>query len=544
MKHFFQKFIGSIENAPLTLPSFLLAFLALIIARLTVENTLGYFTEQSFFFLFFEFTHTFLFFLCSFILLLPLVRIAGSISQKQAVRVLLFGFLIILTPPIIDRLIMGAGNSWSFYEFDGLQGLLVRFFTLFGDTPDIGITYGVRVEVVLTTIALGIYAYYKSRRLTRALLVSLATYAALFILGTFPSWITLLVLSFEKGLFAISSNDVAALFLTPEYVLGRDLTDFRSVLNYKMSLVYALLLSGLIGLFTFQRYPTYFWALWKNARIPQLIYHAGLLLLGMLLALIFANGKLEFEFFHLLGISVLLLAVESAWLASVIVNDLYDTAIDALTNPNRPLIEETIPKEHYRVIGVIFFLLSLLFAGIVSFSALLIILSYQALAWLYSAPPLRLKKYPGVATLIAASAGILVLIAGFVSVAPAHTIDSLPLPLVSYLFVAYLLALPIKDFKDIAGDQADHVYTIPVLLGAYWGTQVIGSLTFLLFAFSPLVLHMRTLFLPAIFFGGLAFFALQKGTDKESSFFAFRKLPRIILTITIFYGLVVTFFLI
>ncbi|MFZ3032391.1 MAG: UbiA family prenyltransferase, partial [Candidatus Moraniibacteriota bacterium] len=433
--------------------------------------------------------------------------------------------------------------SWSFYEFDGLQGLLVRFFTLFGDTPDIGITYGVRVEVVITTLALGAYAYFKSKRLTKAVLMSLLTYSILFVLGTFPSWITLLVLSFEKGLLAISSNDVAALFLTPEYVLGRDLVDFRSVLNYKMSLVYALLLGGLIGLFTFQKYPTYFSALWKNARIPQLIYHAGLLLLGMLLALVFADGKLELEFFHLLGIGVLLCAVESAWLASVIVNDLYDTAIDAITNPNRPLIEETIPQEHYRVIGVIFFLLSLLFAGIVSFSALLIILSYQALAWLYSAPPLRLKKYPGVATLIAAAAGILVLIAGFVSVAPAHTIDSLPLSLVSYLFVAYLLALPIKDFKDIAGDQADGVYTIPVLLGAYWGKQVIGSLTFLLFAFSPLVLHMRILFLPALFFGGLAFVALQKGTSEESSFFAFRKLPRIILTITILYGLVVTLFL-
>lgn len=543
MKKNFQRFVASIENAPLSLGSFAVAFFALIVARLTVENMLGYFGEHSFFFLFFEFTHTLLFFLCSFLLLLPIVRFAGTIDLRKAANVLLFGFLIILTPPIIDRWIMGAGNYWSFYEFDGLAGLIGRFFTLFGDTPDIGITYGVRVEVVLVVIALGIYTYLKSQRLGKALSIALLAYSVLFILGTFPSWITLVVLSFEKGLLAVSGTDVAALFLAPEHVLGRDLTDFRSVLNYKMSLVYALFGSALTALLLFRSSPRSFFALVRNARFPQLIYHAGLLFLGMLLAFYFSDGHIQFEFFHILSMLTLLIAVESAWLASVIVNDLYDTSIDVITNPTRPLIENTIPPEQYRVFGVLFFVASLLAAGIVSFSALLILLSYQAIAWLYSAPPLRLKKYPGVATLLAASAGILVLIAGFTATAPAHNIEGLPLPLLVYLFIAYLLALPIKDFKDVAGDKKDHVYTIPVLLGTLLAQQVIGSLTFLLFAASPLVLHMRSLLLPALFFGGLAFFVLQKGTAEESSFFAFRKLPRIILTITLFYGIVITLFL-
>lgn len=543
MKKFLLRLITSIENAPLTLGLFLTTFGTLIIARLTVENALGLFQERSFFFMYFEFTHTFFFFLCSFLLLLPVVSYAGHVDLKKSANMLLFGFLIILTPPVIDTLIFQGGSFWSFYEFDGLVGLFWRFLTLFGDTPDIGITYGVRIEVVLVTLALGLYAYLKSKQFSRALFVMLFCYTALFILGTFPSWITLVVLIFQKSLLAINSNDVAALFLSPERVLGRDLTDFRSVLNYKMSLVYAVIVSMLSLLFLFRKYPRYFWALLKNARFPQLVYHAGLLLLGIVLAFYFSNGHVQFEFFHIMSIGVLLIAVECAWLASVIVNDLHDTAIDSITNPSRPLIEETIPRETYRIFGIILFIVSLLFAGIVNFSALFILLSYQALAWMYSASPLRLKKYPLIATFTAAMCGILILVAGFVATAPTHSVVALPSPILWYLFVAYFLALPIKDFKDIAGDKKDHVYTIPVLLGADTAKQVIGSLTFLLFALSPLVLNMRSLFLPAVFFGSLVFFAIQKGTNDETSFFAFRKLPLIVLTITFFYGVTLMFFL-
>lgn len=543
MKRFFLKVIQHIENAPLTLGLFVAAFLGLIIVRLTIENAFHFFGEQSLFFFFFEFTHTFLFFLCSFLIILPVVRFAGAESLTKAANVLLFGFLIIWTPPIIDTLIFRGSAFWSFYEFDGLLGLLQRFFTLFGDTPDIGITYGVRVEVVLVTLALGCYAYLKSKRLGRALLVSLLTYTALFVLGTFPSWVTLPVLAFEKPLLAIGSSDVAALFLSPQQVLGRDLSDFRSVLNFKMSLVYALL-AVFLGAFTlWKARPRYLIALAKNARLPQLVYHGGLLFLGILLALFFSEGHVTFELFPLLGLAILLIATWFAWLTSVIVNDCYDTRIDAITNPDRPLIVQAIPEEEYQTFGWIFFSVSLILAGIVSFPALLLFLGYQALAWLYSAPPFRLKQYPGVATLLAASAGMLVLSAGALSTS-SQALENLPLSLVGYLFVAYFLALPIKDFKDIEGDRRDGVYTLPVLLGAYWGKQVIGSLLFLLFAASPSVLSLRTLFLPAILFGALSFFALQKGTDNEASFFAYRKLPRIILTLTFLYGCVIVAYLV
>ncbi len=543
MKRFLTHFVESIENAPLTLASLALTFLALIIARLTIEGTLGLYDERSFFFFFFEFSHTFLFFLCSFLFMLPLVSYAGHVDLKKAANVLLFGFLIILTPPIFDTLIFRGELFWSFYEFDGLQGLLWRFFTLFGDTPDIGITYGVRIEVVIVTLSLALYAYLKSQRLRTVFLTGFLSYSILFVLGTFPSWITLLVLAFQKNILAIGSTDVAALFLSPGRVLGRNLTDFRSVLNFKMSLVYGLLSVIQVLLLTRRQYQKTFWALVQNVRVPQLIYHAGLFLLGMLLALHFSGNHFVWGFFPLLGIALLILATWCAWLASVTINDLNDTTIDALTNQKRPLVEKTISPEHYRLYGLLFFFFSLLLSGIVSFSALLLLLAYQAFAWIYSAPPLRLKRYPGIATLCASFASILIMVLGFVSTTETHNIQALPPSFLVYLFLAYFLTLPIKDFKDQAGDRADHIYTIPVLLGETWAKHVIGGLTFLLFTLSPIVLHIRSLLLPSLFFGTLAFFAIQKGTPQESSLFAFRKLPGVILSITTLYGLVIILFL-
>lgn len=543
MKPFLTKAITSLEETPLTLGSFALAFAALIIARLTVENTLNLFTEHSFLFFFFEFTHTFLFFACSFLILLPVVRLAGASSVKHASNILLFGFLIILTPPIIDTVIFQGGSFWSFYEFDGLYGLLIRFFTLFGDTPDIGITYGVRVEVVLVTLAMMAYAYYKRASFFRALLTGFLTYTILFILGTFPSWVTIALMGFQKGWLAVNSSDVAALFLTPETVLGRNLNDFRSVLNFKMSLVYALLLAVLSGFFLLRQYPPYFFALLKNARFPQVMYHGGLLFLGMVLAFSFSEASREIGFFHVIATLTLLLAVEAAWLSSVIWNDLYDQKIDSLTNPDRPLIENTISPDLYKTFGLLFFATSLLFAGIVSFSALLLMLSYQSLAWLYSAPPFRLKRFPLLATLLAAAAGLTVLISGFVSVTPLHNLSELPLSLLLFLFAAYTLSLPLKDFKDIDGDHADQVYTIPVLLGAERAKLFLGSVFFLFFIASPFLINIRALFFPALFCGSAAFFLLQLSTREESSPVSYRKLPRNILAVIMIYGLFVTLFL-
>ena len=542
-RHFLLRATESIENQSFSLASFAASFFALIFARLLIENALGLFREKTFFYFFAEFTHTALFFLCAFLLLLQGVRFVVRIDFSKVVNVVFFGLLIILTPPIIDTVIFRGNNFWSFYEFDGFLGLLKRYVTLFGDTPSMGITYGVRAEVVLVTLAIGYYTFLKSRRMTKALLASLIVYTILFVLGTFPSWLTLVVLTFQKSFWAINQNDVAGLFLSPENIFARNLTDFRSVLNAKMSIIYGALAIFLIGVTLWKEFPRYFNALWKNARLPQIVYHAGLLLLGAVLAFLFTEAQLNLDIFHLGAMFVLLAGVESAWLASVIVNDFCDTRIDKESNPARPLVTNSIPPELYRTLGALFFVASLILSGIVSFSATLLLLGYQALAWLYSVPPFRLKRFPIIATALSAFASLLIFMAGFLMVAPANGLSALPLPLIFFLCVAYTSVLPLKDFKDIRGDALDGVYTIPVLLGAERAKLLLGGLIFLLYIISPVILSTRVLFGPALFFGSLAFWVLQKSTAPATDFFSYRKLPGTELALAVLYGSVIVYLL-
>jgi 4-hydroxybenzoate polyprenyltransferase len=537
MQSFLLRIIRSIETLPFSLPLWCVTFLSLILIRLSIESALGFFHPQSLTFLFFEFAHTFLFFAVSFFALLPVIRYAGAPSLESAAHLLLFGFLIILTPPVIDTLIFQDHAFWSFYEFDGLRGLAIRFFTLFGDTPDVGITYGVRIEVVLVTLGIGLYAFLKSRRLGHAFLSALLTYSILFLLGTFPSYLTLLTQAFSKGLFAISSTDIAGLFLTPAKLFSRTAPDIRSALNTKMSLWYACILIALLAQFLFIHFRPIFWALWRNARLPQLIYHGGLLCVGGLLAWHFTSPEITWDSFHFLSVLLLIASVECAWLASVIVNDCFDIRIDQKTNTGRPLITGTIKHGTFATLGWFFFFGSLFFSALISFSVSLLLLIYQALAWMYSAPPLRLKRIPGIATLVAAAAGVIILLSGYITITPRNDFSTFPSLLLLFLFIAYATALPLKDFKDIEGDQSDGVLTFPVLLGEERARIVFGSIFFLLFTASTFILHLPLVFLPALFFGSISFFVLQAARQKHR-WISYRRLPGIMISIIALYGLV------
>jgi 4-hydroxybenzoate polyprenyltransferase len=118
----------------------------------------------------------------------------------------------------------------------------------------------------------------------------------------------------------------------------------------------------------------------------------------------------------------------------------------------------------------------------------------QALAFLYSADPLRLKRLPIIATALAAVASLLIFFAGFIVFSTEKNISALPNAIPLLLFFAYLAIIPIKDFKDIAGDAADGVRTLPVILGEGRAKRFIGAAVFIVFVVSPFVLSIRSLF--------------------------------------------------
>ncbi len=147
------------------------------------------------------------------------------------------------------------------------------------------------------------------------------------------------------------------------------------------------------------------------------------------------------------------------------VNDWFDRHVDAINEPDRPIPSGRLPGRRGLHIAIGWTLLSLLVAATLGpwgFGAAVVGL---ALAWAYSAPPLRLKQngwwgntacaacyeglpwVTGAAVMAAARPDWRILVTAALYSAGAHGIMTL------------------NDFKSVEGDRRSAIFSLPVLLG-------------------------------------------------------------------------------
>jgi 4-hydroxybenzoate polyprenyltransferase len=155
--------------------------------------------------------------------------------------------------------------------------------------------------------------------------------------------------------------------------------------------------------------------------------------------------------------------------ASNVLNQIHDFAIDRVNHPGRPLPSGRISLPAARGLAIALYAGSILLAAAIrphgEPEILGIVVLTAGLTWAYSAPPLRLRRFPFLAPLvIALPRGGLLKVAGWATVAPVFA-DREPwlLGLVFFLFV--LGGASIKDFADEAGDRAHGVVSLPIRLG-------------------------------------------------------------------------------
>ena len=145
---------------------------------------------------------------------------------------------------------------------------------------------------------------------------------------------------------------------------------------------------------------------------------------------------------------------------------------------------------------------------LVNYKLGVLLIIYQTLAWFYSAEPFRLKRFPIVASFLSATTLLTVFFSGFILFSPAQNLDYLPWRIVFLLLIAYTLSLPIKDFKDIAGDKKDGILTVPVIFGEEKGRLIVGAGFFISYVLSVFFINEKSLFFPALIFGALSFFVM------------------------------------
>lgn len=516
MIKYLKYLVSKIEKTETNFYLWGVSFLGIIMARILMESWLGGMVNKTGDYFYHHIMDVFCFFFLAYVIFIFLLMLNLKVKLKEASNVMLWGFLIIIVPPLIDFIVVGDRPFLSFYGFYSLAQMPEKFFTFFGDSPDFGITYGVRFEIIFTVISLFIYAFVKTENYLRAIFLSVQAYVILFILATFPSWVTIFTKGFSLGFMNIGEREIVQLFLTSARLFSRDTGTYLNALSIKLSIMYAVLLFIFINTGLFVLYKKQFMAFIKNSRPVQLLYHQGLFMAGMGLGVFFTDPSWDFTIFNFVSFVAVSIAIASAWLASVVLNDIYDQKIDSVTNSQRPLIVNDFTNKGYITTGVILFLVSVILSGMVNPKVSFLLFAYQGLACLYSAWPLRLKRFLGVASLISSIASLLILIAGFILVTPAEDIISLPVRIIWLIGIALFLCLPIKDLKDIEGDKIDGVKTVPVVFGEYWGKVIIGSGILISYIMSTVFLNEAKLLFWSIMFGGLSFWVVVfSGKNKK-----------------------------
>jgi len=504
-----QKIIEKIENYPLSISQFLLGFSAIIAVRILGENLLLGLADKSLVFFIGSTLAAYLFFLFSYLLALLFLTVYLKEYLQKTANVLLWGFWLVVLPPILDKILCGAQKCWSFYAFDSPSGLVKRFFTFFGSDPTLGITYGVRIEVALAVIFVTVYIFLKTRSVRKSAIGAILLYIMLFILGSFPSWLTYFLLAPAKSPFSVQGFDVAGIFLSPARYFSASEGDILNSLNVKMNLIYGFLMVFLLTFSFWKHYPEKFWLIAKNVRWIQISMHIGIVLVGAGLGAFCFPNNLTIDAFSFLALANLVLAAVFAWLASVFWNDREDIAIDRLTNAKRPLASGKMEREEYGRLFLVASIVSIILALTVGVKFFLLILAYQFIVWAYSSFPFRLKRFPILATFLSAWAFVILSFSGFILISDNQDLSGFPVKLVWLLVVALTLSLPIKDLKDIEGDKKDGIWTVPVLLGETWGRFAIGLGIFASYGLSVVLLNAKALFLPAMLLGVLSFWILQ-----------------------------------
>ena len=147
------------------------------------------------------------------------------------------------------------------------------------------------------------------------------------------------------------------------------------------------------------------------------------------------------------------------------VNDWYDRDVDAINEPNRPIPSGRIPGRWGLNIAIIGTILSLVTAALIGPWVFAAAIPGLIFAWIYSAPPLRLKMHgwwgPGVCALCYEGmtwfTGAAVMSGG------------LPDPRILALLLLYSAGahgiMTLNDFKAIEGDRQMGIASLPVTLG-------------------------------------------------------------------------------
>lgn len=483
MWNFFGKIVKNIESREVPLAYYFISFFFVV----TTRNYLEVFSDG----LGLRYLSVFHYYLSYFSVILSMSLIlhyASKVAIEKILRIVLASSLIIAMPPILDLLLSGGiGYDISYFVPGEHHDMWRRFFTLFGSFQDSGITPGIRVELIFIVLFSGIYIYYKKRNIIRSILFSFLIYCFLFAYFSLP-------------------------YLTMVLKIG----DFYGF-ERSMILTYALLLLLLIPWVFWTYSKKHLQVILKDIRPFRLLHYFLMFFVGFWFGhLSYPNFDINIGQFSFVEWLFVFVAITFAWLFSVITNNIVDYKIDSISNISRPLVQNNIDIQEYKKIAIATFFLAAFFGLVLHFVIMYIILVFMGIYWIYSMPPLRLKRVPILSKFAIAANSMLIIAAGHLFLTgkfAQYSFDYL------FMFLLFLIPLNFIDIKDYEGDKSEGINTLVTWLGLEKAKYIIGASFLLSWILLSKFMQGNFNFILLIFLGSMQFYFITRTNYKERPIF-------------------------
>lgn len=468
--------------------------------------------------------HYFLFFLTTALLISLTVTIFTKQRSQRVINLALYGLPLIFLAPIID-LIINAGESVRMdYLSDTHTRLLLDYLTFFGS--DNGATTGMRIEIFVILCIVSWYVWMKRKNIVATVGVAVISYSIIFLMGSMPG--VLYTVSHvpqigvaETHAISFIETSISESNIPANMAYGA----LRSGFSFQIfSMRTGVLLSQLFFILSFIVGLVWFWytsreitkIVLRNSRPERVLFYVSLIVLGALYAQ--TKFAVSVTWVDWLGLTALILSWLSACMYAIHTNDIADIDIDIISNPGRPLPGKIISTETMRDIGIMWLILSLVGSYIVGYWIFLMNIIFTSSYYLYSAPPLRLKQIPIFSSFLISIACLATVLAGFFFVSPNKMLPAFSVLYALGVVTIFTLGVNIRDIKDIAGDRALGIQTLPVVFCTY-GKQIVGGLLALSFLLVPMFLSFYPLYFIAVPAAILGYLACIKNPYKEHYIF-------------------------
>ena len=477
-----NRFISNLERSKISLLGFVLSFFAIVFIRNVLENLfeLPHAIEP-----FSIFLHYTIFYIALFLGFVLLLKLLSGQRIENVSKVVLFFWGLMLLYPLFDWF-LSFGQSFKLtYLIAGIDEIASNFFT-YGYYTD-SFSLGQKVVVFVALLLSATYVWKKTSNALKTVIAFFSSYLLIAFYCTLPSWILFLTYSLH-GPFPMDIVSIA-------------------ISHTQIILLVLVAIQLLLWLFFFDRKKAF--CLLKNLQLLRLSHYLLMAFFGLL---VFQNVFNQPP--TLLSFFTFLLSGFFAFQASVVFNDLADHSIDKKSNKKTPLTQKVFSQKELLYLAFFESLLSLLFALTVSFAVFSIIFAMLLFSWIYSMPPLRLRRLPFISIFVLALISLLVVFAGFYA-SGANSIALFPFNFSLLILIFVFLGFNAKDLKDFNAEKELGIKSLPVLFGLNKSRKII-SLFIAIAYLSAFVLTGVLLLLPfALFFAVLSHFLLTKAKTGE-----------------------------